>query len=240
MARRTEGDLMTPEDAAQPSTIESIRALLCARAAELGLLPAGESDAAAEEAAIERLLDQEVVTPEPTEEECGRYYAAHLDRFSSGDLVFARHILFAVTPGAPLEAIRNKAEQTLALVRAQPERFAELATQWSNCPSAAQGGNLGQLQRSDVVPEFAAALFEARREGLLPVLLRTRFGFHIVMIDKRLPGQAVPFDAVRDRIAAHLAQQVQARALRQYVEVLAGRAGARIAGVTAAATPLVQ
>jgi peptidyl-prolyl cis-trans isomerase C len=231
---------MHPDDAADYSTIESIRALLCARATELGLLRSAESDAATVEAAIERLLVQEVVTPEPTEEECSRYYATSLDRFTSGELVFARHILFAVTPGAPLEAIRTKAEETLQALRAQPARFAELATQCSNCPSAAQGGNLGQLQRSDVVPEFAAALFETPREGLLPALVRTRFGFHIVVVDKRLAGQAVPFDAVRARIAAHLAEQVQARALRQYVEVLAGRAGARIPGVTAAATPLVQ
>jgi peptidyl-prolyl cis-trans isomerase C len=231
---------MNPDVEGQSPTIESIRALLCTRAVEVGLLPPGQSDAAAVEAAIEQLLEREVVTPQPTEEECSRYYATHLDRFTSGDLVFARHILFAVTPGAPLEAIRDKAEETLGLLRAQPERFAELAMQRSNCPSAAQGGNLGQLQRSDVVPEFAASLFEARGEGLLPGLVRTRFGFHIVVIDKRLPGQAVPFDAVRERIAAHLSEQVQARALRQYVEVLAGRAGARIEGVTAAASPLVQ
>jgi peptidyl-prolyl cis-trans isomerase C len=231
---------MHADDAGNPSTIEAIRALLCTRAVEIGLLQPGDADTAAAEDAIERLLAREVATPEPTEEECSRFYATHLDRFTSGDLVFARHILFAVTPGAPLDAIRNKAEETLGMLRAQPERFAELARERSNCPSAAQGGNLGQLQRSDVVSEFAIAVFDARGEGLLPVLVRTRFGFHIVMVDKRIAGQAVPFEAVRDRIAAQLAEQVQARALRQYVEVLAGRAGARIPGVSVAATPLVQ
>jgi peptidyl-prolyl cis-trans isomerase C len=223
-----------------PSPIEPIRALLCARAEELGLLAPGEREPAAVEAALDRLLDQEVVTPEPTEEELSRYYATHIEQFTSGDLVFARHILFAVTPGAPLDAIRRKAEETLALVRAQPERFAELARERSNCPSGAQGGNLGQLMRGDVVSEFAAAVFQGQRDGLLPALVRTRFGFHIVAVDQRVPGQAVPFEAVRQRIAARLVEQVQEKALRQYVEVLAGRAGGGIPGVAAASSPLVR
>lgn len=225
---------------ASPSPIDSIQALLCARAEELGLLAAGERDAAAVEAALDQLLDREVATPEPTEEELSRYYSTHLEQFSSGDLVFARHILFAVTPGAPVEAIRSKAEETLALVRAQPERFAELARERSNCPSAAQDGNLGQLMRGDVVPEFAAAVFQGEREGLVPALVRTRFGFHVVTVDQRVPGKAVPFEAVRERIAARLVEQVQEKALRQYVEVLAGRAGEAIPGVAAASTPLVR
>jgi peptidyl-prolyl cis-trans isomerase C len=228
--------------AAEPaaSPIDAVRALLCVRAEELGLLAAGERDAATIDAALDRLLDREVATPEPTEEELSRYYATHIEQFTSGDLVFARHILFAVRPGAPVEAIRGKAEETLALVRAQPERFAELARERSNCPSAAQDGNLGQLTRGDVVPEFAAAVFQGRGDGLLPGLVRTRFGFHIVTVDQRVPGQTVPFEAVRERIAARLVEQVQEKALRQYVEVLAGRAGEDIPGVAAASTPLVR
>jgi peptidyl-prolyl cis-trans isomerase C len=231
---------MPSADATHPLPIDSIRALLCARAEELGLLAPGERDAVAVEAALDRLLDQEVATPAPNEEELSRYYATHLDQFTSGDLVFARHILFAVTPGAPVDAIRRKAEETLSLLHAQPARFAELARECSNCPSAAQGGNLGQLMRSDVVPEFAAALFQGQGEGVLPGLVRTRFGFHIVAVDQRVPGRPVPFDAVRERIAAQLVERVQENALRQYVQVLAGRAGEDIPGVAAASTPLVR
>jgi peptidyl-prolyl cis-trans isomerase C len=224
---------------APSGALEAVRALLRARALEQGLL-SEQQDEAGVTAAIEALLDQEVVTPEPTDEECSRFYATHIDRFSSGDLVYARHILFAVTAGAPLQAIRAKAEETLLTLQREPARFEALARECSNCSSGASGGNLGQLTRDEIVPEFAAAVFDSRRTGLLSSLVRTRYGFHIVAIDQRVAGQSVPFEAVRERIATELRELVQERALRQYVQVLAGRTGVEIPGLDSARTPLVQ
>jgi peptidyl-prolyl cis-trans isomerase C len=225
--------------AAPAAALEVIRALLRSRALEQGLISEQHNEADVT-AAIEVLLEQEVVTPEPTDEECSRFYAMHLDQFSPGDLVYARHILFAVTPGAPLQAIRAKAEETLLTLQREPERFETLARECSNCPSGANGGNLGQLTRDEIVPEFAEAVFDSRQTGLLSSLIRTRYGFHIVVIDQRVAGQTVPFETVRERIAAGLREKVQERALRQYVQVLAGRAGVDIPGLERAVTPLVQ
>jgi peptidyl-prolyl cis-trans isomerase C len=230
---------MNRTDGSPAEALDVVRSLLRARAFEEGLL-SEQHDEASVTAAIETLLEREVVTPEPTDEECSRFYATHLDQFSSGDLVYARHILFAVTPGAPLQAIRAKAEETLLMLQREPERFQALARECSNCPSGANGGNLGQLTRSEIVPELAAAVFDSRLTGLLPSLVRTRYGFHIVLIDQRVVGQPVPFEAVRERIAVELRELVQERALRQYVQVLAGRAGVDIPGLDAARTPLVQ
>jgi peptidyl-prolyl cis-trans isomerase C len=235
---RSEEHLSQPA-ASAAETLDAVRSLLRSRAVEQGLLR-DQHDEAGVTAAIELLLEREVVTPEPTDEECSRFYATHLDQFSSGDLVYARHILFAVTPGAPLQAIRAKAEETLLALQREPERFEALARECSNCPSGANGGNLGQLTRGEVVPEFAAAVFEGRGTGLLPSLVRTRYGFHVVLIDQRVAGQTVPFEAVRERIAAELRERVQERALRQYVQVLAGRAGVDVPGLERATTPLVQ
>jgi peptidyl-prolyl cis-trans isomerase C len=109
----------------------------------------------------------------------------------------------------------------------------------SNCPSGAHGGSLGQVQRGDTVPEFERALFNGGT-GVLPRLVNTRYGFHIVHITRRVPGTSVPFEAVHAGIAAMLSERVRATAAEQYVRVLAARA--RISGIDlgAAATPLVQ
>jgi peptidyl-prolyl cis-trans isomerase C len=221
------------------SALTIVRELLVRRATELGLLAPEHTEAEAD-AAIERLFDREVVTPEATDEECSRYYALHPEQFSSGDLVFARHILFAITPGAPIALIRAQAEKVLDDVRAEPSRFAELAGRHSNCPSGAQGGNLGQLSRGECVPEFEQALFEGRNTGVLPRLVKTRFGFHIVAIDQRVAGVLVPYEAVREQVAARLYAAVQEKALKQYAQILAGRAGVELPGAKTPATPLVQ
>jgi peptidyl-prolyl cis-trans isomerase C len=224
---------------AQRPALSIVRQLLTQRATELGLLAPEHAEAEAD-SAIERLLDREVVTPEATDEECSRYYALHPEQFSSGDLVFARHILFAITPGAPIALIRAQAEKVLDEARAEPSRFAELAGRHSNCPSGERGGNLGQLSRGECVPEFEQALFEGRATGVLPRLVKTRFGFHIVAIDQRVAGRLVPYEAVRERVGAHLYAAVQEKALKQYVQILAGRAGVELPGAETPATPRVQ
>ena len=193
-----------------------------------------------EDAIVARVLDAEVVTPTPDEAECRRVYDAHPERYASGELVEASHILFAVTPGVPVAALRTEAEKVLAeLVRA-PERLPERAKDLSNCPSGQQGGNLGQFGRGQMVPEFDAAIFGNDRTGVLPQLVATRYGFHVIRVDHRVAGRTLPFDAVKERIARELSTHVEARALRQYVEVLAGRAEIHGADLAAASSPLVQ
>lgn len=222
----------TPEAAA-------VHELLRQHAAAARLI-ADDADAEAVDAAIERLLEREVPVPEPSDDECRRYYAANARRFASGELVAARHILFQVMPGTPINALRAKAELTLSELLKAPERFEALARECSNCPSAQLGGNLGQIQRGETVPEFERALFHGEWTGIASQLVKTRYGFHIVAVDRRVAGREMPFEAVRETIAEELRARVQKRALEQYVRVLAGRADVRGVDLGAVATPLVQ
>lgn len=234
-----------PEAAARRSL--AVRELMLQRAADLGKLEAGASrnsvvfaSRADEDAVIAALLQSEVQVPRPTEVECRRYFDAHPQRFTTGELIEARHILFAVTPGTPVPALRARAERTLAELTADPARFAALAGELSNCPSGAQGGNLGQFGPGTMVPEFDRAVFGHRTTGVLPQLVTTRYGFHVIEVVRRIPGRALPFEQAHARIAEFLTEASEARALAQYVQLLAGRA--RVTGVdlAASATPLVQ
>ncbi len=226
-----------PEAAARRSL--AVRALLLQRARELGL--AGENlRPDAEDAMIGRVLDAEVHTPIPGEAECRRYFDTHAERFNSGELVEARHILFAVTPGTPVAALRARAEAIATELMVDPARFAACAAEFSNCPSGAQGGNLGQFGRGRMAPEFEKAVFGTSATGVLPGLVQTRYGFHIVQVERRVAGRRLDFDLVRERIAAYLTSRVQERALRQYLRVLAAQARIEGADLEAAASPLVQ
>lgn len=228
-------------DAARFASAEAAaaRELLRQRAIAMGLLAEGADDGVID-AAVERLLEREVRTPDPTEAECRQYYDANPKRFVSGELVAARHILFQVTPGAPVDALRAKAELTLSELLKTPERFEAVARECSNCPSAQHGGNLGQLQRGEMVPEFEQALFDGQWIGIHVQLVKTRYGFHIVAVDRRAPGRKVPFDVVHGSIAERLCAGVLERALQQYVRVLAGQSELCGVDLCAASTPLVQ
>lgn len=241
--------------------------LLRQAAQRAGLLAA--DDAASEDgvvseaaaAAIEALLERELRVPEPCEEDCRRHHAANPARYADGERVLARHILFAVTPGVDVNALLPRAEQMLLKLRCgddtrdagepgdaggcggsapEGDAFAAAAREWSNCPSGAEGGALGWLRSTDCVPEFARELFVQPVVGVLPRLVRSRFGLHVVEVLAREPGVARPFEAVRGAVALALRQQAWTTALRQYLRLLAAQANIEGVDLDAADTPLVQ
>jgi peptidyl-prolyl cis-trans isomerase C len=204
-----------------------------------GLLDAADPAAAegvisaAASQAIEALLEREIRVPEPSEEACRRHHAAHAAQYTRGERAALRHVLFAVTPGVDVVALRQRAEACLLDVRCHDgtgaDRFAAAARELSNCPSGAAGGDLGWLAASDCAPEFAREVFGHAEVGVLPRLVHSRFGLHVVEVLQRESGEALPFEAVRGAIEATLRQQSYATALRQYVQLLGG-----------AESPLVQ
>jgi len=232
--------------------------LLRQAAIAVGLLDAGDpapvqgaiSEAAG--AAIEALLERDLQTPEPSEEACRRHHAAHAARYAVGERAMVRHVLFAVTPGVDVNALRQRAEACLIDLRASPshegdarsgdaaDRFAAVAAATSNCPSGAQGGELGWLTAADCAPEFARELFGRAEVGVLPRLVHSRFGLHVVEVLAREAGVQPPFEAVRAAVMQSLRQQSFANAMRQYLQVLAGQAHVQGVELDAAATPLVQ
>jgi peptidyl-prolyl cis-trans isomerase C len=242
------GDALTADELRQRAYAELLRQA----AIQKGLLDASDApgtDGVASEAAsiaIEALLDQELQVPEPSEEACRRHHAANqASHYTTGERVHVRHILFAVTPGVDLNALRKQAEGTLLNVRCfdsnnTDDAFAKAAKTLSNCPSGAEGGQLGWLTSSDCAPEFAKELFGHAEVGVLPRLVHSRFGLHVVEVMGREPGVAQPFDSVHGAVRMTLKQQTFVTALRQYLSLLAGEAAVQGVDLEAADTPLVQ
>ena len=175
--------------------------------------------------AIETLLDDAVPVEEPSDEACHRYHAAHTSRYAVGARVRARHVLFAVVPGVDVAQLRARAEACLFELRCKTSpddgRFARAAAQLSNCPSGAEGGNLGWVNVETCAPEFARELFGNKEVGVLSRLVSSRFGFHVVEVLEREPGTEPPFESVRAAVAQTLRQQAFATSLRRYIDRLA-------------------
>jgi len=238
------GETLAADELRQRACTELLRQ----EAIAAGLLDAGDpaplqgaiSEAAG--AAIEVLLERELQTPEPSEEACRRHHAANLARYAVGERVLVRHVLFAVTPGVDVNALRQRAEACLIDLRSSSggDRFAAVAGSTSNCPSGAEGGELGWLTAADCAPEFARELLGHAEVGVLPRLVHSRFGLHVVEVLARESGVQPPFESVRAAVAQSLRQQSFATALRQYLQLLAGQARLQGVELDAASTPLVQ
>ncbi len=213
-----------------------IRALLLERASTIGL------EASDEAATVQAVIEREVDIPAPAESECRRYYDNNSDRFRSPDLVEAAHILLALAKddSDQRQKVESRARELIEILTRAPERFDELARANSDCDSRHNDGRLGQLSRGDSVPELETFLFNLEEGQLSSVPVRTRFGIHVVRVDKHVPGRVLPYEVVADRVSDYLKEASWRRAFRQYVQLLAGEA--RISGfdIVAAESPLVQ
>ena len=196
---------------------------------------------------LEAMVDAEVSSPQPQEAECQRYHQAHASQFTVGQALHVRHILFAVTPGINVQALAVYAEKALLELTHKdtpPARFAQLAAELSNCPTSTQGGDLGWIGPDDCAPELAQVLFHQQQHqgslGVHPMLVHSRFGFHIVEVLERRAGTQPAYAQVQERIARLLAMQSRGRALHQYMSLLAGEAALENIALEAADSPLVQ
>lgn len=196
--------------------------LLFQKAKELGLLPTDiKKNSAQEAAALSKLIEQEVPVPFASDEECQRFFEANREKFATSPLLEVRHILLAAAPEDLNERLNLKevADKLLDVLKAEPGSFNDLVKRHSACPSKEQQGNLGQITKGQTVPEFEKALFAAQ-EGLITYPIESRYGFHIVMVDRKIEGQQLPYDYVKDKVAEYLNDKVQRKATAHYIQTL--------------------
>lgn len=206
----------------------ALRELLLQEARRLGIEPAPERDAVGrseteEDALVRALLERQVQPAVVSDEECRRYYQSRAGRFRTPELFEAAHIL--IEPDSADEqawqAAEAEARAIIAAVGDDPESFAAAAREFSRCPTAQQSGALGQVRRGELVAAVQAAL-EGLPEGAVcrePV--RSRFGWHVLRLQRRIEGRPLPFELVKDKIADLLEARAWTVAATRYAAALA-------------------
>ena len=248
IALQSSGEILDADTLIERAYSEVLRQ----HAVRQGLLPSIETAIAphltqSDQGVIELMTDKEVLVPVPTDEECRRYYEANKPKFAQGQARHVRHILFAVTPGVNVHALSARAETALLeLLRKHvpSDRFAQLAAELSNCPTSAQGGDLGWIRPEDCAPELANELFSQTDSrwgmGVHPRLVHTRFGFHIIEVLAIKKGVLPAYEELASTIRQRLQHQTHATALKQYIQLLVGQAKIEGVELESAQSPLVQ
>ena len=207
-----------------------IRELLMQRARALGLRATPGRDClgreeTSEEALVRQVLALEAPAPAASEAECRRVYGASISRFTAPALYEASHILFA--PGeasevgwATAQACARRAIEALAA----GADFADWARAHSACLSAREGGNLGRLTEGDLAPEIESAVLALAPGQIGAAPVRTRYGWHVIRLERCTPARPLPFEAVAAIIAEGLHARASIAAAARYIERLAAAA----------------
>lgn len=186
-----------------------------------------------DEALIRALLDEALTISPVSETDIRAEWGRDPGRYRSAPLWDVSHILCACDPrdeaGAAMAGAR--AQTILSRLDGAAKGFAAAARE-SDCGSKISGGHLGQLGPGDTVPEFEAALRGLTEGSMSPAPVLSRHGWHIIRLNAIAPGQVLPYETVRPKIAQALEKAAWARASRELVETLAN--GAAISGASLA------
>lgn len=178
--------------------------------------------------------------PQVTPQDVQQYYAQHQKDYQVPEEVKVRHILIAVPHDASAQvdaAAKAKAEDILKQLKAGAD-FATLAKKDSDDPgSKAQGGQLGFIQRGATVPAFENAAF-ALKPGQLSGVVKTQFGYHIILCEAKQEAHTKPLDEVKADILATLTRQKEQQQAQNFASQLAKNAAKSGLATAAAADHL--
>ena len=156
------------------------------------------------------------------DEDVKKFYDSNPEEFKNPEMVKASHILFLVNKDDTEEVAKKKEEAAnKAAARAKKgEDFNKLAKEVSEEPGAKEsGGDLGFFAKDRMVPEFADAAF-TQKPGDISAPVKTQFGWHVIKVSEKKPAGTVPFEEVKDQIAAYLKSTKQREAVQGILKKL--------------------
>jgi len=176
-----------------------------------GLSEADVRSALREQLILDKALAKDVtITPKQIQD----YFNKNRSSFDKPEQVTARHIL------VPNLALANQVEGDLKA----GQNFADLAKKYSTDPgSKDKGGDLGSFRRGQMVPAFDKYAFSAPIGQISPPI-KSPFGYHIIQVETRTPGQKATLASAQSQILDTLRQQQEAPLIQPFLQGLQQKA----------------
>jgi len=176
--------------------------------------------------AIQKLIDREVIDRiEISDKEAKDYYDKNPDLFKQPEKIQASHILIKVEPEGD-ETRKAGAHKEIKKIQRELKMggdFAELAKKYSQCPSSADGGNLGYFARGQMVKPFEDAAFSLKK-GEISDIVETTFGYHLIQAGDRNPETISDYKDVKDKLTPYLKRMKAGAEGEKYIESLKEKA----------------
>ncbi len=172
---------------------------------------------------FEKLMEGEFVGKiiPPTDEQIKAFYNENIQTFSEPEKVHTRHILIMPAkdsndPNQAKAQARAKAQELLKQLKEGAD-FNDLATKNSQCPSAKDGGDLGEAPKGSFVPEFEKAAYALKPDQISDVV-ETQFGFHIIQLVKHIDANTTSFEDAKAQIIENLTDKQKNEVVISYIK----------------------
>lgn len=197
---------------------------------EAGITEAGLRKQIGKNLTIQKFIDTKFKGKvQVTEQEAKDFYNSNQDKFAQPEMAHARHILITAKEAEP-KADKDRKRAKLVEIKKQLKGgadFAELAKQYSDCPSKERGGDLGFFPRGQMVKPFDQAVFKMT-PGETSDIVETEFGYHLIKLEEKKPAKTVSFDEAKAKITGYLTQEKITANIEAFVAEAKGKATIKI------------
>ena len=135
-----------------------------------------------------------------SDEDVKKYYEENVEKFQSGEVVNASHILVDS---------EDLANELYAKISSGEITFEDAAKENSSCPSKANGGSLGEFTKGQMVPEFDEAVFAMEVGEVTATPVKTQFGYHLIKLNSKEESKTADLNEVKGAIREHLEAESQ-------------------------------
>jgi peptidyl-prolyl cis-trans isomerase SurA len=172
-----------------------------------GMTPAAYRASVKSEMEKSEIIDRQVRRKvNITDEDVERYYKLNAKNYRANERARIRHILLALAENAPPERVQSAMATAKGVYQriAAGEDFSALAREYSEGAGRAEGGEIGWVNRGTLISGIEAVAFEKLSVGQVSEPFRTSMGVHIVKLEGREAGGALPLSSVAPRIKEEL------------------------------------
>jgi len=187
-----------------------------------------DMEAAKEATLFDRYVRDVVASSIVSDADIRKYYDEHPSDFARPESAKVRHIVVLANGAGPKPKSEESALEILKGVYTQLHaasaaasangadeatqqrllvaRFSDAARQYSEDGVAEKGGDLGWNDRGAFDPEFEQAAF-ALTKGHMSGIVKTRFGYHLILLEDKRPAGTEPFEIAQPKIREMLMAQ---------------------------------
>lgn len=150
--------------------------------------------------------------------EIRQFYQEHQEEFIRPEKARVLSILIGIDENLDEDLALQKAEAILERLK-KGEDFAELSRLYSQGASAAEGGNLGFVERGQFIKEIDEAIFSLR-PGEFTDVIKTDKGWRIFKVEEKIPRQIIPFSEAQEVIRQILYEKKFTKKFKQWIKKL--------------------